>query len=444
MESLFSMKIFSIIFLILLIPLLSIGQKQLYISGYIKDSETDLPIEKASITLKNSKIAAITDKFGSFKIMVNKLPAEISISHICYNDIKVSIIDTNHLSLEIKLRYKVNLLKEVNINGLNVERISKYKQFWAMDYEFFYDNILLLNLNNNVSNATLTFVNYSGDTLSNLDLKKRKIKPVKLFKDCLDNVHIITQDTAYQIFYSTEKGLELKFPTEISKFEYLLNTCVTLIDSCVYYQYYDYHGFISQCYYINLNKKEEQFTIRTIFDSLTINRFEREFDKHYYIGLKKECHVLPWTVSDNELKQLRYFEGSGGQLGWFYPALYVPLVNVNDTLCVFNHCQLQIEFFTKTGKYINKVSIIYPKNNKWVQSIIKDTKTSKVYTPFLNNGIYTLREIDIRDGVIKRTIKIPELLFIEKIKVLNNYIYFLYRDRYKNSGDNKMLYRMKF
>jgi len=95
------------------------------------------------------------------------------------------------------------------------------------------------------------------------------------------------------------------------------------------------------------------------------------------------------------------------------------------------------------GKIINKIPIDYYKENYWIQSIILDKKTLEVYTLFFDNGIYTIKEIDLKSGAIKRSVKIPELLFIEKIKVNNNYIYFLYRDRYKETGENKMLYRMK-
>jgi len=432
------------IFLFLFLPFIGHSQTGFKIKGYVKDSETDLPIEKVSIVLKNSKKIAITDKFGYFEIQAAKFPAELLFTHICYDDYKISVKDSSIRLFEIKLNYKINLLKTIDIKGLNIETVSKNAQFWAMDYEFLDNNILLLNLKNNISNGYLYLMNSSGDTLTSLDLKKHNVKPVKFFRDCLDNIHIVTQDSAYQVFYSHENGLELKFPAEINKFYYNLNTCLTSIDTCVYFSYLSYHGFISQFYFVNMKNKVDQTTYRTIIDSNTINRFENFYNRVYYEEILRAIpHNYIWKVSDEQLKYNRYHENGEGLLGVFYPALYTPLLNINDTLYIFNHYQSQIERYTKMGKIINKIPIDYYKENYWIQSIILDKKTLEVYTLFFDNGIYTIKEIDLKSGAIKRSVKIPELLFIEKIKVNNNYIYFLYRDRYKETGENKMLYRMK-
>jgi len=64
----------------------------------------------------------------------------------------------------------------------------------------------------------------------------------------------------------------------------------------------------------------------------------------------------------------------------------------------------------------------------------------KVYTRFRQDGITSLREIDLKSGALINNITIPEFVHIENIRINNNIIYFLYKE--KINQEYKQLYRM--
>jgi glutamine cyclotransferase len=65
-----------------------------------------------------------------------------------------------------------------------------------------------------------------------------------------------------------------------------------------------------------------------------------------------------------------------------------------------------------------------------------------MYTKFQERGKTTIAEIDLSNGKILRTHQIPDFVFVEKISVEDDYIYFLYKDN--AAMEYKKLYRTRF
>jgi len=115
---------------------------------------------------------------------------------------------------------------------------------------------------------------------------------------------------------------------------------------------------------------------------------------------------------------------------------------VHDTICIFNYADSQIEFYSDSCKLITKVSISFHNDPNWKREIYVDDITGKVFAMFRKNGISALKEIDLNTGDLKNSTVIPDFPFVEKIKVHNNNIYFLYTER-SDPGEFKKLYRLK-
>jgi len=69
-----------------------------------------------------------------------------------------------------------------------------------------------------------------------------------------------------------------------------------------------------------------------------------------------------------------------------------------------------------------------------------DDKTQKVYAIYESNGVTTLKEINLNNGLLNNSYKIP-FHFLENIKTHDNYIYFLYQN--KEHNNTKFLSRLK-
>ena len=69
-----------------------------------------------------------------------------------------------------------------------------------------------------------------------------------------------------------------------------------------------------------------------------------------------------------------------------------------------------------------------------------DEVKNKVYALFIKSGITTLREIDLKSGELTRSIAIPNFAFVQNIKVRDDVVYFLYKERINE--EYKQLYKL--
>lgn len=120
-----------LLFLLLLIPLLSISQTQ--IQGIVLDSKNNQPLPFATITT-SSNFGSLTDVDGKFSIKAQKTITQISISYIGYESVVVPI-SKNEKFLKIALNPKIESLREVQIiarenPALQIIRKDIWKAVW--------------------------------------------------------------------------------------------------------------------------------------------------------------------------------------------------------------------------------------------------------------------------------------------------------------------------
>ena len=68
-----------------------------------------------------------------------------------------------------------------------------------------------------------------------------------------------------------------------------------------------------------------------------------------------------------------------------------------------------------------------------------DEHNSSFYAVFLNQGVTTLKKIDVAHGTVSNSAVLGGFPFVEKLKIYNGKAYFLYANDYTN---NKRLYEV--
>jgi hypothetical protein len=126
-----------------------------------------------------------------------------------------------------------------------------------------------------------------------------------------------------------------------------------------------------------------------------------------------------------------------------YRPVKTALYLIGDYTCIFNTPAQQIEFYDGKGNFSYKLALKTDlvKEGRWTGEVMVDDRSGKVYTTFLQNGTIHVFEININSGLLKKCISLAHS-FPQKIKVYNNFIYYLYD--VSGDPDNKMLYRQKF
>ncbi|MCD4791250.1 MAG: carboxypeptidase-like regulatory domain-containing protein [Bacteroidales bacterium] len=438
------MKNFIFISYFLIVSLTVFSQKTfIYVEGYIFDDITGEPLENVNISLKDSKLGTITDGFGKFKINTRKLPVTLIISHVSYETKYIVVRFEPLKELDIRLKPRTEELKGVVITSEKIDILYKDDKYSVLDYELLDDGIILLIYKYKLTRAELLFIEFTGKELFGLKLLPGK--PLKLFKDCLGNIHIITKTKAFQV-YSEGNSIKLYNGVDLDYFKGIMGYCKFIIGSKMYYKSYGFMDLVVSFYYIDTVDKKN-FLFRTIADQQKLD----------FLKYNPENYSLLSGAGGLDLGDLRGLPGDSAILKeiWkmeikkgfnpmaYFSPVYVPMFKLGDTVCVFNHPESKIELFderdslfketpisyheTEKKDMVNTLVSAFQRQNKWLKKIYVDPVQKKAYTLFFNNnGTKELKEIDMETGELVSIMRIP-FPYVEKISVHNGYVYFIYK-----------------
>jgi len=401
-----------ILLFLLIVSLGCNGQNLYFIKGYIIDSLSNEPVAGAEVFILNSSEILYSDMNGFFQVPVTDTICTIEIKSIsCYSK-KFSFscsADSTYLFRVVRKSYE---LSPVDIKTNKPIDIIADIRYTVTDYEFEGDYIVLLAYKNqSMFLPKLLLVNQEGDTLNTLDV----FKPHSLAKDYDGKVYFISRTSSYEIIIDNNE-LKLTRPQNKEDFESINNVIVGHSENNYFLKQYQYNSQILNYYnYDEVNDKLSCF--RTITDEENIQRNRRG----------------------------AYFDGSEADLRFqqliMNKPVYAPLVALNDTIMLFNFLQSKLEKYTQSLDIIQEIPISFQDDRSFSKILCIDNIRSKVYSLFNKNGISQLKEINTSDGKILRTIDIPDFVFVEKIKVYDGNLYFLYKE--KDMSEYKKLYKMK-
>ncbi|MCK9611828.1 MAG: carboxypeptidase-like regulatory domain-containing protein [Bacteroidales bacterium] len=391
--------------------LLCHAQKNYTLNGHVLDSATKKPLSDAEVFLYGQVNKAYTNDQGYFFLTVSCFNCEAEIRHLSYKTVKTRISVSDDTTI-IYLPAKPVNLNPVDITVSKPEEVIPGKAYHVMDYEISGDNIVLLAFENqSFLKPKLLLVSFLGDTLTNIPVNK----PVGLCKDFDGKIYFISKTTAYEIMIDSEK-LMLANPINIEKFNSINNVIVGHAGEHYYLRQYMYEDQVLN-YYNYFEPDDSLNCFRTLADHDNIQRNR-------------------WGV---------YFDGKEEDLRFqqlvINRPLYAPLINLNDTLILFNFLESKLEKFSIDADKISETGITFQLGRNYVRELYIDVAMQKVYILFRKNGISQLKEISTGNGAIVLSIEIPGFVFIEKIKVNEGYLYFLYRQ--KDLAEYKKLYKMK-
>lgn len=126
-------------------------------------------------------------------------------------------------------------------------------------------------------------------------------------------------------------------------------------------------------------------------------------------GLKKYRKYFQWAEYYNQIASI---------------PIYNPLVFVRDSIYIFDFYKNKLVVFNETGRYNRECKINFHNEIK-LEEICLDTYKKKVYAVSSDNGLFSLNIINLNTGKINNTFKIENHLYPQKIKIRNNFVYFL-------------------
>lgn len=402
-----------IILLLILLLTFSISKAQYYylIQGYVFDSTTKNAVTNAEIIISESNFNAITDEKGFFSVKSPIRECNIEVHCISYNLKKIHIDNTSE-NVNIFVSSKSYNLSPAEITTNKPKDIMPGKRYQIMDYEFAGNDIVILAYEKqSVFSPKLLLINHNGDTLCTIDVTK----PLKLCSDFDGKIFYISKTESYEINIDSN-FIRLCNPISNESFDRINKTIIVHAGNNYYLkQYLCNNQILNYFNFDEVNNNLNCFRSISDEDNIRRNRWGSYFD-----GKEEDLRFQELIINH---------------------ALNAPLFKLHDTIFLLNFLQSKLEKYSVFSDTLSEVNIDFNDDKSFTNDLFIDKIQSKVYTLFRKNGISLIKQISTVNGEIIQSIEIPDFVFIEKIKIYDGKVYFLYKT--KDLTEYKKLYCMK-
>lgn len=449
------------------------GGKVFVVEAFVCDS-TGAAIRDVAVYDANNDLRSITDRDGIARI-ATRMGETLYLSHLSYKTKSILIDDQSLIdsrdgrkAMVVVMQHKTNTLAEVMVTENAPHLAYANKKVWVIDYKVRHDGIYMVA--GNGTDYCLLHLGFEQDTIS-----RKPVSPKfqELYSDAFGNLQLISSDSVYQV-YCDGRELYLLYGNSIETFRQKLEPIKLLTDSIMVLQ--KYVNRQQQLAYLMVNRNNKQVSVmadlrgealemaqNARMDALRDQRIDRmmaeaeessqsEGRPERAGALAMQRMEMNFSTDENEVEARRQMVSNAFNRIMFKP-IYCPALYIGDTIYVFDFENDILLEFDDRGRRIDSCGIAFHRtgyyknlliNNSWDKNLIMDEATNQCYAQFSTDGIVTLKEIDLSNGMVKREIRLSDHYFPQNIQVYNGEVYYMFLDtRQTNGRDRRSLYKMR-
>lgn len=406
----------------------SLAQKNVVITGFVKDSQTNKPLKNVLISVQNSNYSTTTSINGYFKLIFpEKKRVSLLFSLLSYQK-KVKEIELaeqkDSLFLTIDLIPSYQLIDSVAVYAsLKPDTLVGAPDFGVYDFDFYENKYILLTAEKSLKKAAVKLADESGKILTTYFVPQEGGAAKEFFKDYEGYTNLICENYIYRIsIYLNRFVLTQLTHEDVNAFiKPIIDTANGKIIFSDYWKEYPMFN------YFNYNPADSvKQKLQTIENKDLMEAYNFEY---YALKPREKLEARRIAMDYKTDKRIIAAMMSGFTKSMFYEPLYAPLYVVKDTICVFDHYKDLLFHFDKNGQKLDSVSISYnhPKNWKeWKHLLLKDEIENAIYAVYDKNGHKYIKQINYVTG---KELGKYNLQFhsADKLKVYNGYAYYIYR-----------------
>lgn len=394
------------------------------VSFFVRDADTKNPISFCYVVVKGKNISSQSNELGEVNIQAK--PQDTLVIYQLGYFVKKTILDKivkekNTVSLQSK-----NLtLEEVTITTKQTDTIQKNNNTVYLSFDFYDDYILAL-VNKGRKYNSLLILNLKGDVIAE---KQLSIKSEIIFKDCFENIHLLTKDSVFQIYFDYEKISLLKqYP--ISSYHNFLEPCECFYGTKYVFKLKRYRGLKNTYYLLDEEKKQNKKILANLADSAIIRNFNLDYDLNYFLtqrhkGLGYATSVTEILKHIDDYRQELILSAEYERL---MPALNSEVKKTSSHFSLFDYTNRWLYSYSFDGELTSKISLvdfegIYPKAHT-----DHDTRNF-IFSKQNKKGILTLYRYDLIKNSFTHHFELEDFYFVHDFKIKGNYLYFIHKDR---------------
>ena len=387
----------------------AIAQERQIIQGYCKD-ENGKAIENVSVYVHDSLLISVTDEQGRFTYSLAKSGLKLRFAHMVFEPTYYTINekDINGKNLTVRMKTRSHELLEVEITANAPHIAFDNPVMTVIDYTIREDGIYLIVYRRR--NSALLHLSFDGDTLHEMPISSRyKI----LNKDAFGDIYALNDYQASQlgfIEYGNGKKGQMNFYNSMSRktFQDKFSTILAAIDSV----------FITGRYFY-YNKEMGYYRPR--------------------LGSDEEPELLHYIVDEegrDDIWLLTHTRGGIGANFWVADPIYNPIYAIDNKFYLFAYTDHETIVFDAVGNELERYPLTFHEYRKWngkmepdrrwKQKMLYDAARKEFYTFFVNDGIYTLKRIDLKTGTVTSVMDLSGYPFAQNMRIHDGVLYFIY------------------
>ena len=385
------------------------AQERIYIQGVCND-ENGKPIENVSVYIRDSVLVSVTDDKGRFTFGNAKTGDQLRFAHMVFEPTYYTVKekDLNGKNLKISMKTKSHELLEVEITANAPHIVFDNPVMSVIDYTLREDGIYMIVYRRR--NSALLHLSFDMDTLHELPISSRY---KYLNKDAFGDIYALNDYQASQIGFieygNGKKGM-MNFYHSMSRkaFQDKFSTILAAADSVYITGRYFYY-----------NKEMGYYRNR--------------------LGSDEEAELLHYIADEearNDIWLLTHTRGGIGANFWVADPIYNPIYEIDKKFYVLAFTDRETLVFDADGnglehypltfhEYRNWNGKILP-DRRWKHQVLEDKGAKQFYTFFVNDGIYTLKRIDLETGTATSVMDLSGYPFAQKMRIHNGVLYFIY------------------
>ena len=387
-------------------------------------NEKGKAIENVSVYVGNSQLISITDENGCFNYIHAKAGDQLRFAHMAYEPAFYTIKeeDLNGKPINISIKTKKHTLHEVEVTA-NAPSIAFDNPVRSVvDYVICDDGIYMLAYRR--KNSVLLHLSFDMDTLHELTISSEY---KNVFKDFYGFVHVVSPNTVCQVGFSgysegKKKEMFLQPPKSISWFYKYYGPIITASDSVVIAGRYAFYG-LEQYYYCSTPTADTIYLLHHIVDEV------------------RRDNLLIWGPDAYIYRLL---------LSPMLCYIFNPIYGIDNKFYLFAYTDCETIIFDAVGKELERYPLTFHMRKKWngvietdkrwKRKMMADEARKEFYSFFVEDGLYTIKHIDLETGTATDVMDLSGYPFAEMLRVHDGVLYFLYPTGYNH---RKALYRVK-
>ena len=397
------------LFALLLLAANIYAQERHIIQGYCKD-ENGKAIENVSVYVHDSLLVSVTDEQGRFTYGHAKEDEKLRFAHMVFEPTYYTINqkDINGKNLTVRMKTKSHELLEVEVTANTPHIAFDNPVMTVLDYTIREDGIYMIVYRRR--HSALLHLSFDLDTLHEMPISSRY---KYLSKDAFGDIYAINDYQASLIgFMETDDGKK-----------FLMNF---------------YHSMSRKTFYDKFS------TIVAASDSVFITGRYFYYNKEmaYYcniLGSDKEPYLLHYIVDEegrDDIWLLMHTRGGISANFWVADPIYNPIYVVDNKFYIFAYTDHETLIFDNMGNKLERYPLSFHEYRKWngkmepdrrwKQKMMYDAARKEFYTFFVNDGIYTLKRIDLKTGTATSVMDLSGYPFAQNMRIHDGVLYFIY------------------